>query len=491
LFPGALNKTLAPDPGTTGSHPVCHHEFTYPLFEWEIEPKVNDAIVYAPGKLVGDICQATASNCPLVLILHADGEDPDHEASAHLKYDALGRHLASRGFVVVSVNRRRDDNSAPLQGSIVGSLYRFINAGGLGIKTITNSTTAIIGHSAGGRGALQVTAVPAMEGWTLKCLCLLSPTTTSDKKTLIGTVSAFASIMISPETDGAANGVLGLPMETGVKAFEDAAVISNNTFAFEKHLIRVETDAGHYYQGQPFALTYIAAFLHRYQREDVAYQQFIKGQKIPFSLKKATPGITVSHLHEDIARKLIVEMDASEPVFSTSDTGVTDVKFGSAPSFDVRSWHTKRVLSFKWNRSAGGPNFIKVNAVGSIDASAWKLLSFNIAQIYFDNRETGPDVDLRVALISMSNGNVGFSTLKVVDFEGLIRYPVKVKDKFQFDATRNMMRAINLPIEKFVSAGNNNFAIGKVTAVEFNFGSNPIGVTQNAVFMINEIKLLK
>jgi len=486
-FPGTLNRVPTPDPGTTGANPVCSHEFTYPLFSSDLEGQFNDAIVYAPGNMVGKNCQATASNCPLVLIIHADGT-----GVSHLSYDALGRHLASRGFVAISVNRDKDDGSIIRQGSIVGSLYRFLNKGGLGIKSITNNTTAIVGHSAGGKCAHQVTSVPAMEGWTLKCLCLMAPTIKSTK-TLTGTVTAFMSIIVERETDPNAVGLLDvMDKGTGVKAFEDAAVVSSNMFAFAKHLVRVADGsfAGHYFQNQHFTLAYIAAFLHCYQKEEIIYQRFLKGQSVPASLKKVPTFLGSSHLHEDVARKLLVEIEDSEPTFETSATGISEVQFAIPFEIDKRCLHTKRVLKFKWDRAKSGLNTLKLFTVGSIDASTWKTLSFNIAQIYFSTRSAGPDVELQVSLISQSNGISGFSKLGVLDFGGAIRYPIKQVNSQGSDITRNVLRAINIPIAKFVDVGDQSFEISKVAAIEFNFSNNPVGSGQNAIFMVNEIKLL-
>lgn len=378
--------------------------------------------------------------------------------------------------------------------AIVSSLLSFMNGGGLGIKAVSNNTIALIGHSAGGRLVYMTAGVPKQTGWTLKCLCLMAATIDASKQKFTGDITAFLGLNVRHDDDPAANG--GDPTQfvaklTTIKAFEDAGRIDSNNdlFSFEKHLLYVAAPQviGHYFQDLPFVRAYISAFLHRYQKEDVGYQTFLRGQKIPPSVSAKMPTIDVSHLHEDIVRKVIVDIDSSEPIFEVSSFGVSEVEFGEAFTFDSRSLHTKRVMKFDWDRSKGGPSQIKVQLKGMIDASVWKLLSFNITQVYFAGKKAGPEVILEVQLNSKVEG---FSRLDMTDYLGTIRYPTMENSGFNVDITRNGMRSVNIPIADFVKAGNLVFDITQLVSITFSFGKNPVGMDQKTVFMVNEIKLL-
>ncbi len=98
-----------PSPARPGGFEVCTHE--YDISDGPENIRVGK--IYAP--VFDEETCGISGHFPLVLIAHADFADtlpPD----AHLQYDGLATHLATRGFMVVSINRY--GNNYQLTGAI-------------------------------------------------------------------------------------------------------------------------------------------------------------------------------------------------------------------------------------------------------------------------------------------------------------------------------------------------------------------------------------
>lgn len=141
-----------PDPGRQGPFHVCQSnpEVGFVVRTGDLKGKFVKVIAYAPGVQTSmEQCKSEATNCPLVVILHADF--PDASPKSYLSYEALGKHLASHGFVVVVLDRHDiNNNIGNNPASLIGSFLLEVDEGFLGLNKVLSERLVLIGHSAGG-----------------------------------------------------------------------------------------------------------------------------------------------------------------------------------------------------------------------------------------------------------------------------------------------------------------------------------------------------
>ena len=157
--------TNVPDPARPGGFDVCAAEY-----DFSDGPDKNRV-----GKFYGPC--VTKGSFPLVLIAHADFMDV-LPSEAHLQYDGLVTHLASRGFMVASFSRYAD-------GQFPGDINVFDTVleehldflyNDSPLESLLTDDVALIGHSAGGRAVIMHAGVVNAFGKSLRSLIVIAPT---------------------------------------------------------------------------------------------------------------------------------------------------------------------------------------------------------------------------------------------------------------------------------------------------------------------------
>ncbi len=237
------NKTHVIDPGNPGPFRVCSTTSTFTIQDGLNKGKEREFVVFVPGTQTGTKCQPATVDCPLIIVMHAD-----KTGNEYLTYSELGTHLASHGYVVIVVNR----NGTPTVGAdasfenaiLVGSVVSEINNGLLGLNSILNSQTVLIGHSAGGKAVQFAFKAPAQLGRPLDSIILMGSTAEVSTPSFNGSIGSFLGIHVRTDTDASASGgkpILHQAKQTTFLVYENAGVNpgGSSSCGFEKHLLYV------------------------------------------------------------------------------------------------------------------------------------------------------------------------------------------------------------------------------------------------------------
>jgi pimeloyl-ACP methyl ester carboxylesterase len=423
---------------------------------------------------------------PVVLIYPADGAAPD----AQLGYDSLAKHLISHGFHVATIGLRE-----PGQVVIQDTIRFIYNDLKSAFKLKVLDQVFVIGHSAGGRVALEnvhlvskpkiLNSLPR----TLKGLILFAPAFAGSSDF---TVSAFESIV--PRMDSTVKAFLAItairdkdPQACGVYKDYDSPMPSNflvydrmgttgstkATSTVEKDMIFTEfvsppTEVGqeHYFQNDLVTKAYVTAFLHRHAGNNAYYEQFLKMQIRPPSLEDVVKPIWQQHEERD--RIVAVDNDLQSLQTSSiekSETGIVAIPVEKPWQFDQHNPHATGALYVYWSRkSTVEPTWFKVK-FDEINIVGYKYLSFRVGQVYLEDK-VGQELDMTLSV------NSSQKTTKISQHSSKIPFPVKTGVKPyiispEVDITKNAMRTYVIPLS----------ALGQllivVNSIRFDLSLNP------------------
>lgn len=445
--------------------------------------------VYLPGGQGQNNC-VTTDKFPLVIIAHADGET-NNPASAHLRYATLSRHLASHGFVVVSLNRGTYLGWTEDFGDVLEETVHFFFANSF-VKTNLSGPVAVIGHSAGGGKALveapRVRFPKSMYsgkvGHNLAALIQFAPSlagfTQSIADNVAFTCRAYLGMTVTSDSD---KGTWGMkledqPMGSVFRVYDALGKKGTpDLSSFTKDSVFI-VGGNHYFQNSSPALAYVTAMLRRTVLGETSYNNFLKHQHNPPSLK-----VKVFQQHEDPARLSILRFDSPDSrvksIFPQNVTAQIVTTFID----DEFSPHETKALKVIWDRTKPPGSFaitrllIELTEPG-IDASSVSFLSFRITQSYVPGT-VRPSFDLGVKL----NGLGELRRLK--DYGKDVHYPIKIAAPILGEEqTKTAMKTILIPLADF------KVNLSALTSILFDFGVNPAGPTAKAEFYIDNVELL-
>lgn len=491
-----------PDPGEPGPFHVCQSD-PKNTFKIDTNPPTRlqgqdvPFVVYAPGTSISErLCRAEAIECPFVVILHADPIVFDPEM--YLNYELMGRHLASHGFVVAVLDRSKVSSFTPEPQALVLSFLNSIEAGLLGVRSVISNKLVLVGHSAGGTSVGRLTALaPAdLQDWEVHVVLM---TTGSIQTSFNGFARSLFAIHVRTDSDlGTSGGVPGptdVAKGTTVAYYEKAAVLVDpNGFEFEKHLLYVGEDLGkdegvdegfsHFFQDEFFARAYVCAFLHAYVRGHAAYRQFVKYQRPIPSLQKETPIVTVSHLHEDTTRRVIVDFSGvPSPV---KVTAVNVEVTGPGPAYMIDDYALNSGLVLKLHLTVGnGVSEVELSwSPAVVSAVGFRYLGIELCQTHAEGEFWRPDLGVRVILRS----GFGGLTTGAVDIKELGRqlqyprfYTVKGSNR-----THTSLDLFMIPLLWYSEQG---VLLNDLRAVKLDFSGNVAPHTADV--LVGTVKLLK
>jgi hypothetical protein len=430
------------------------------VFYEHIDPKTGTKvpvhlIAYAPGSQISaNFCEAAARDCPLVVLFHARPMGSPEDVTGYYKqYEELGLHLASYGYVAISVQWGVAESSAE-SGLLLEEVLNWIIAGHLGISNILSAQLVLIGHSNGGY-IVDRSATPKIvngSGFKLSAVVLMSPSglNASSSNTYTGVpLDAFLVVHTVADQDTTANG--GSPgfnpvSGSGVLAYELSGHslggnLNSSNPAHVKHLVyaavtwgtppdtikqcptTIQMAGSHFFQHTHYARSYVAAFLQGYVRHNQAFRSY-------FRERKMIPGMTgilmndkipsIWHMHSEPSERVLV--DWASPTTSADAKGETVYKervhLPISHDFSLNHGWVLRVGFVRGNVCVVSID-LDFSVIPNIDN--YSILSFSVCQ----GRVPGEAYlsDIEGAEISLSSAKKGkIYTAKFVDLGGPLVY---------------------------------------------------------------------
>lgn len=360
-------------------------------------------IAYAPGTQISSkTCESATKDCPLVVLFHARPVELG-EHSYFLQYETLGRHLASYGFVVVSVEWQ-DAISKPEQGKLLEALLTTINNGLLGLIKILTHRLVLIGHSRGGYIVDRSVASGLImkTGFTLSAVVLMSP---SDVVAASNTytdppIDALLVLHDVADSDSSANGGKSgfinadVVPACGVLAYElaghsNGGSINSANPQYPKHLAyaHISNDllcppypyGTHFYQSSAFASGYIVSFLLAYVRGHTAYKSYFRQQQqmSDISNVEQIDGIHgIWHMHSEPSESILV--DWASPMAMAVVSGAEESGPITLPQGDDYGLNHGQVFRVQFIR--GTQCSVVINFVPTKKLKEYGLISFGLCQ---------------------------------------------------------------------------------------------------------------
>jgi len=501
-YPSNDNETTIPDPTRPGPFGVCvsgpniYMTYKQAQFPSPIEIDVR-AVAYIP--VVAKSCDRPIRNSPLVVLFHARHlTDVDTD---YLKYPELCEHLASYGYVVVSVDHHDGDMAADFSMftvQIFKGLLSYIQNGGFGLSGVVNNQLTVIGHSYGGRRA-NVAAQNVPPGWELRCVVFMAPSTPSWELSTLMATSSLLAVQVRTDSDPTTNG--GPPSQgkptTAVSVYEVAGRIDGkkNDFLFPKHLLYVRGNRDgssnilhHFFQHELFLRTYILAYLQAHVKGFMEYFKYFKRQAIVPSLEKTNPSIVVGNMHEDKTRKTLVDWGTPQ---KWEQSGTVSFSIGALPEIDGLSY----VLN---NATVGRLVYPRNNANVTITVTfdppqsgvEWEFLVVSLCQSYDQSMKKSPTGGAVYPTVSIRSGAVWSSPVSLAKLSHrAVLYPDRYIDfKYKIDFTHNCLDEFMVPLSALSSKG---IDLGQISGIRFDFSdTDGSALDAYAVVLVGPIKLL-
>lgn len=447
--------------------------------------------VYLPGGVGKNNC-ATTGRFPLVIIAHADGGSPPSQA--HVDYEILARHLATHGFVVASLNRGTHLGWTNDFGDVLEETVHFFLANSF-VSTNLSGPVAVIGHSAGGGFVLEAaqrvrfpkSLYAGKVGRDLAALIQLVPALGNFTQAIADSASfacrAYLTILITGDTDFGTWGkkMEDTPMASGFRVYDAMGKVGSPDLSMvTKDSVFAVGISDHFCQDTPPILAYITAMLRRSVLKEIAYNNFLKHQHKPPSLKTK-----VFQQHEDFQRLSILRFDTPDSRVKLISPENVVTQIVTTYIDDEFSPHETKALKIIWDRSKPPGSFAKTRVLiqlidMGVNASAFNLLSFRITQSYIKGIPPRPSRDLGVKL----NGQGELRRLKDYGIE--IHYPIMVPAPEAFkEQTKTAMKTVLIPLADF------KVDLSVITSITFDFGVNPASETAKAEFYIDTVEFVR
>ncbi len=464
-------QIIGPDPGELGQLPFSEQSFAF-------RPQSSPLLVKCGGQLY---TSPQNSFGPLVLIHTADGIG----FPASLQYQSLGRHLASYGFHVAVISK-----SALSQGLAEASLLQetvhYLYGDNTSpfnlpspLKGRLSNDVVLIGHSAGGRLAIQGfnliknPSLPFVTPRKLRSLVLYAPafspiphfSTFSEfmkswnAHSPDSDVDSFLGIHVVQDRDPHAYGKkqTGEPMMSTFLVYDMFGRNDQWVTGVEKDMVFVQWMGAkpHAFQNELFTRAYTTAFLLKNVLGQTYFEQFLKNQVRPPSLLKF--GDNIWQQHDERQRIIVLDFDHDYnfPVTSTIETSPHGIAaFAKYESkWDSTSPHFSKVLKLFWDRttmtSQAGDNWLRIKFSSALSLPAsLKYFTFRIGQGFPAMLGQVPmALDVRVAF---SNGK----SVLLSQVSTKVRYPIE----FSFEdpevegtaiGTKSAMRTYVIPLSLF------------------------------------------
>lgn len=418
---------------------------------------------------------ALQANYPLVVVMHGMHTTAD---PSYLGYNYLLEHLASHGFIAVSIDCNPINAIVGMQDTRAHAILEHLslleskNSGSdLFAGKIDMSNIGIMGHSRGGDGVVQAEIFNQSLGlgFNIKAVVALSPTDFSgtSPSPLVLSTSNFLSIYGSNDGDvwGGTNPSTTYA-GTGFRFYDRATVEKAMVFIYGATHNRFNTEWGTEWKvdaSSPKVLStaqhhgllsgYMTSFMQVHLQGRSEQRDYFKGElRIP-----QVDTVEVHSQYQTPSRRTLDHFESDPAINQNSLNGsVTPINLDGAPqenllgALDAKSPHQTRGIKMKWNATtATYESEIPLLPAGLRDLSGYNFLSFRVSQTVGSSANPTDQVqDFYVRLNTAGGGN---SRAVRAAYFGKIPYPytpeyVSSRDGNEGPNTKAAMKTIRIPL---------------------------------------------
>jgi dienelactone hydrolase len=485
--------------GVLGDEPVNlatgKREFSLPLTARIRYPAVTNGtnVAVHPNK----------TNYPLVVVMHGmSGVSASYEG-----YDYLLDHLASHGFIAVSIDCYPINNQVSDGGMQDTRAYAMLehlaylknlnNQAGVFQGKIDMTKIGIMGHSRGGDGVVQAEIYnqSLSLGYNIKAIVALAPTdfsgtnpTTSERLKL--TTSKFLCIYGSNDGDvwGGVNPSTAYT-GTGFRFYDRATVEKAMVFIYRACHNRFNTKWGTDWKldvNSPALLGstehetllrgYMTAFMKWHLEGDTLQREFFTGE-----LRIPAASAEVHCQYQSPDRRTVDHFETETAVTKSSIGGqVTPANLDGNPqedpmgTLDSHSPHQTRGVRLKWNATTATYES-EIPLTGSNrDVSGYEFLSFRVSQTVGTVNLANLSQDFYVTLTD-ATASANDRAILVGRFD-TIPYPYKPEYRTPWDTneepnTKSALKTNRIPLHAWtiVCAGAKVVDLSNVKSIKFEF----------------------
>lgn len=453
-----------------------------------------------------DVPMSTAqANYPVVIIMHGMHTISD---PSYLGYDYLLDHLASHGFITVSIDCNAINAIGGMQDTRGHAVLEHLSLlqskntnPGLFYGKIDMSRIGIMGHSRGGDGVVQAEIFNQSLGlgWNIKAIVALAPTDFSgiSPTPLNLTTSKFFCLYGSNDGDvwGGANPSTQYA-GTGFRFYDRATVEKAIVFIYGATHNRFNTEWGTESKvdaSSPKVLSedqhhlllngYMTAFMQAHLQGRTEQLDYFNGElKIP-----QVSSVDVHTQYRPPLPRLTLDDFESAPAINQNSLGgaVTHSNLDGLPQEDVmgiidsNSPHQTRGIRMKWNVSTA--KYQSEIPLGSQrDISGFKFMSFRITQKV--GSAANPVDQLQDLYIRLNTAGGGNSRAVRAGYFGTIPFPYKPEYKTFYDSsegpnTKAAFKTIRIPLHAWTVKALNAPIVDltNIESIAFEFNSKPTG----------------
>ena len=443
------------------------------------------------------------SSYPVVVIMHGQHTTAD---PSYLGYNYLLDHLASHGFIAMSIDCNAINDIGGFQDTRGRAILEHLallqskdTAPGLFQGKIDMTRIAIMGHSRGGDGVVQAEMFNQGLGlgWNIRAVIALAPTDFSGTSPTPLNLATSKFLCIYGSNDGDVWGG-SVPSAaytgTGFRFYDRATVEKAMIFIYGATHNRFNTvwlteskvDATSpkilsVAQHQTLLKGYMTAFLQGHLQNRPEQLDYFSGElKIPQASTVATYA-----QYRPTARLTMDDFESAPAVNQNALGGmVTSTNLLFAPeedtivTLDMRSPHQTRCVEINWN--AATARYQSEIPLAQRDVSMRKFLSFRVTQ--FVGTPLNPmnqSQDFHVRLSTAGGGN---SRAVRAGYFGAIPFPYKPEYVMNHDSdedpnTKSAMTTIRIPLYAWTIKCLNVPIVDltNVESVAFEFGYRPKG----------------
>ena len=497
--------TLIKDPVQTGDFPVGTHDYDEGNFIVNVPAAyqeggdplniVRRGRMYYPATIAGSNTPVNTdlANYPLVIMAHGRSSNP----SSWQGYDYLCRHLASRGYVCVSIDLYGLVNGWRIHHrgvTILEHVNRMLFAATA--DPIINDVrirmdparVAFIGHSRGGEGVVAANTIYnglVNPGYALKAVISYSPTDgpdwTEDNPSGGPYTPTVPYLMMYGTRDGDLSGSAGnvgyrIADRAAYPRFSVSIYGANHNYWNQvwstdgaPFISRAQQET----QGKVHILSFLEAYLNKHQ----AYSTIFSGYSNPNSITSIGTTIQYSYQPEGLGVHYVVDNAEDLPVNpNVNSLGLANVNTALF-SYDELSLrydaiptrnyfiHDTNGLSASWNAPGSSLTF----QVGNLAGLYYDFLSFRVGQRFRNPNNLNP-----------VNNDQNFSVI-LTDTSGNSSPPVVVSNftKIPYSEdrgayTKSILQTVTLPLRAFTANGS-NVDIRHLASIRFDFNQTGIG----------------
>lgn len=480
-----------PHAGSIGRHDYEAGTISVPSTDTGPTPTDNlpvTATVRYPATGAGVDAPFAAGTFPLAVVMHGNsGYD-----NSYLGYGYLLDHLASHGFIAVSIYAPVGvmiETRARAILAHLGVLSQLSAGPGLFHGHVDFGNIGIAGHSRGGEAVVRAAQINAAEGlgWNLKSAVSIAPTDYHHYG-----APGMPLLVIYGANDGDVSG--SWPDRTCFNIFDEAGRPRSFVFVYgathdqfntiwAPTFLSVESDITSSDVANLISLTdhenvakgYVTAFMqaHLFGRsEQLAY--FRDGLKP--SLVAALQ-IHVSHQEANVQVVDDFEQLPRDPSSNTLGGTVTGTALATLTenelrTLDIHSPHVTSGASIAWNTTAGV--YVSRLPTAARDISGFQVLAFRVTQTYASpDNPAGQSQDLFVRLTDGGGKSRAIRSSTFTD----IPYPYV---RGHADLIKSAMKSVRMPLASFAiaNAGQQDVDLSDVVSIAFEFDADSTGAIE-------------